>query len=121
MQDTSVMPPNSVFIVILDEFLVARDIEMIIGDLKPDARVVFSRGLDDAAVRALQGRVEAAFVQRDAAVFLASAMGKRVVGDGGRLIFVGQERNEAPEGVAVLPFPFAREDVARLLAGETQA
>ncbi len=109
-----------IFIVILDEVLVAQDIELIIGDVRPDAKVVRARTLEDGIAIVPAGRVEAAFVQRDAARFLASAIGRRVAGDGGQLVLVGHEPALAAKGVAVLPFPFARENVTALLAETCQ-
>jgi hypothetical protein len=119
MQEAGNMPAPPIFILILDEVLVARDIELIIGDVRSDAKVVVARTLEDGAAIVPPGRVEAAFVQRDAARFLASAIGRRVSGDGGRVVLVGQEPSEAMDGVSVLPFPFARDDVAALLADAT--
>jgi hypothetical protein len=116
MPEATSAPTSPIYIIILDEVLVARDIEFTIGDVRPDATVVVARTNEDGEAILPLGRVEAAFVQRDAARFLASAIGQRVSGDGGRLVLVGQEPSAATDGVLVLPYPFAREDVAALLA-----
>ena len=108
---------SPIFVVVLDEVLVATDIELIIGDLRPDARIVVARSVERAADDTPDGRIEAAFVQGDATRFLASTIGQRVARDGGQVILVGREPSEATEGVSVLPFPFVRDDVAALLAG----
>lgn len=114
MTETQFLPP-CVFIVILDEVLVAKDIAMIIDDLRPGSRVVIARTLAEAADTAPDGRIEAAFVQRDVQHFADSAIGRRVARDGARVVLVGHEPSAAVDGVSVLPFPFAAETVASLL------
>jgi ssDNA-binding replication factor A large subunit len=115
------VPPPPVFVLVLDEVLVATDIALIIGDSRPDARIVVARSIEKAADDTPHGRIEAAFVQCDAARFLASTIGRRVAGDGGRVILVGRELSEATTGVSALPFPFVREDVAAVLEGMVRA
>jgi hypothetical protein len=119
MHDAGSLPP--IFVVVLDEVLVARDIELIIGDVRPDARIVVARTLVDAETKLPEGRIEAAFVQRDAVRFFASALGNRVACDGGRLILVEQVLQAAVDRVSVLSFPFSREDVEQLVLRETRA
>jgi hypothetical protein len=119
MQNSGTMPP--IFVIVLDEVVVARDIELIIGDVRPDARIVVARTLSDAETHLPYGRIEAAFVQRDAVRFFASALGDRVAKDGGRLVLVEQVFDAATDGVSVLSFPFSREDVELLVLHEPQA
>jgi hypothetical protein len=107
--------PLPVFVLVLDEVLVSADIALIIGDLRPDAHIVVARTLEEAD-ETPDGRIEAAFVQSHETGFLASTIGRRVKHDGGRVILVGREPSEASAEVAVLPFPFVREDVAALVA-----
>jgi hypothetical protein len=111
---------SPIFVVVMDEILVATDIELIIGDLRPDARIVVSRSVERAADDTPDGRIEAAFVQSDAARFLTSTIGQRVVRDGALVILVGREPGEESAGISVLPFPFVRDDVAALLGGVMQ-
>ena len=109
------MLASPVFILLLNEVLVATDIAMIIEDLRPDARVVVARSNENAAEDVQGGRIEVAFVQCDAAQLSMSPLGQRLSRDGSRLIFVGREQSDVPDGVRVLPFPFKRADVAALL------
>jgi hypothetical protein len=116
MQNAGKMQPLPVFVVIMDEVLIARDIEMIISDMTPDAAFVIARSLSEAVARAPFGPITAAFVQGDLARFKVSPIGARMSDDGGVVILVGQEPGWAPDGVAVLPFPFTRGDVAALIS-----
>ena len=114
MQDIALKPH---FIVSVDEMLVARDIEMSIADLRPDAQIIVARTLAEVAAQLPQeGRVEAAFVQCDAARFLASGAGQRLIADGGRLVLVGQGVETATAGMQTLPQPFAHADIQGVLA-----
>jgi hypothetical protein len=114
MQDALDAPPP-VFVVILDEVLVARDIGLIIGDLWPHARVVIARSPEQAAGLVPDGPIHAAFVQRQARQFAGSALGQRMTRDGGLVVVVGQEPAEGAEAVTALPIPFAGADVAAVL------
>jgi hypothetical protein len=116
-----VMRPLPIFIVILDEVLVAQDIEMIISDIAPDAAVVVARTFNDPNVRVPEGRIVAAFVQGDLAQFKASTIGAQVMADGARLVLVGQEPAASPQGVVILPYPFAAGDVGNLVNCVAQA
>jgi hypothetical protein len=105
------------FIIVLDEILVARDIEMLIGELWPDARVLVARTLIEAEAEAPEGRLVAVFVQREAAQLPATALGQRLARDGGRLVRVGWEGDVVEDGVSILRLPFELKDVEALLAG----
>lgn len=117
MQDNNASSPRRIFIVTLDDFLVARDIEMMIHDMRPEVQVVVARSFDDALFHAADARIETAFVQCDAARVLASPLGARVLRDGGHIVLVGQEPAEVSDGLSVLPFPFGQKDIALLFAG----
>ena len=105
-----------VFVVVLREWLVARDIEMIIRGIATEARVILARTLDEALAAIPPGRIKAAFVQADAHDFARSDLGLRVAKDGGRTVLVGVDPVKGlPEGWAELPFPFAEQDVSALL------
>lgn len=109
--------PEPVFVVVLREFLVARDIEMIIRDIVVEARVILARTLDEALAAMPQGRIKAAFVQVEAQDFAQSELCRRVATDGGRTVLVGtNEATGLPAGWVELPFPFAQSDVSAVLA-----
>jgi hypothetical protein len=118
MKKVELREPRALFVVVLREVLVGRDIEMIIRDSCPDAQVLVTPNLHDAEVSLPAGRIRAVFVQSNAAAILASPVGKRVANDRGMVVLVGQEMTPAlPDGWTALPFPFAGDDVARLLGG----
>lgn len=118
MQTLNANSPQAVVVVILREFLVARDIEMIIRNCWAEARVILARTLDEAAAAVPTGRIKAAFVQMDAEDFAASDLSRRVASDGGQTVLVGLEAAELlPQGWAALPFPFADRHVTDLLTG----
>ncbi|TAG13245.1 MAG: hypothetical protein EAZ40_14970 [Rhodobacterales bacterium] len=117
MQNLSNRSSDPLFVVVLREFLVARDIEMIIRGMAAEARIILARTLDEAIAAMPQGRIRAAFVQIDPQDFARSSLGQRVETDGGRPVLVGVEPGDrVPKGWAELPFPFAESDVAALLA-----
>jgi hypothetical protein len=103
------------FIVVLDEVLVARDIELIIRDTHADTKVIVARSLD--ALKDLpDGQIGAAFVQAEADQVAKSEIYKRVQGDGGRIILVGHDSDQGADDFLVLPLPFVQANVAALLA-----
>jgi hypothetical protein len=116
MQDAQ-YPPPPLYIVVMEEVLVARDIEMMIRDLRPDATVIVAQSLGAVEAELPDTNITAAFLQADPPRILVSAVGQRLLRDGGQTILVGHEPGEAAEGALVLPFPFARGDVVALLAG----
>lgn len=118
MKEVVVREPQALFVVVLREVLVGRDIEMIIRDSCPDAHVLVTPNLRDAEVALPEGRIRAVFVQSEAAAILASSVGQRVANDRGLVVLVGQDEIPAlPEGWKALPFPFAGHEVADLLHG----
>ncbi len=111
--------PEPVFVIVVREWLVAQDIEMIIRGIASEALVVLARSLDEAVAAMPLGRIKAAFVQADVEVFVESDLGRRVANDGGRTVLVGVDAvNGLPDGWAELPFPFAESDVSALLIAE---
>ena len=117
MLASEAMDAPAIIVVVLQEVLVARDIEMIVRDLRPTARVLLAKTLPEAVNGLPKGRIEVAFVQVDAATIAASPFGRRVAADGGRVVVVCEERNRRlPQGWKALPFPFASADVASLLS-----
>jgi hypothetical protein len=117
MQNPCNRSPDPVFVVVVREILVARDIEMIIREVVAGASVILAPGLEMAAEALPPGRIEAAFVQTDPQDLSRSALAQRIATDGGRMVLVGIEPDiRLPEGWARLPFPFSESDVAALLA-----
>ena len=118
MQACDIMDPPAIIVVILQETLVARDIEMIVRNARPGVRILVARTLREAWDTLPQGRVEVAFVQVDAETIAASTLARRVAADGGLLVVLSEEKSrKLPLGWKALPFPFATADVASLLAG----
>ncbi len=119
MRNTCEGTPDPVFVVVLREWLIARDIEMIIRGIATEARIILARTLDEAVAAMPQGRIKAAFVQADAHDFARSDLGRRVATDGGRTVLVGVDPVKGlPEGWAELPYPFAERDVSALLVAD---
>ncbi len=119
MQNVEVDKPPAIFLVVMREVLIARDIEMIIRDLRIEAQVVLTRTLDEATAAVPAGRIEAAFVQMDVGDFVSTELSRRVATDGGRTVLVGLEATTVlPDGWSALPFPFSGDDVTSLLTGE---
>jgi hypothetical protein len=116
MQNVEIDTPPAVFVVVMREALIARDIEMIIRDLRTEARVVLARTPDEATAAVPAGRIAAAFVQMDVGDFVSTELSRRVASDGGRTVLVGLEATTAlPVGWSALPFPFSGDDVTSLL------
>jgi hypothetical protein len=110
----------AIIVVVLQELLVARDIEMIVRDARPGARVLVAQTLHEAVDSLPQGRIALAFVQVDAATIAASSLGHRVAADGGRVVVLCEEMTRRlPQGWKALPFPFVSADVASLLASHS--
>ena len=118
MQNVEVEKPLGVFVVVVREVLIARDIEMSIRDLWAEAQIVPARTAQDALAAVPAGPIKAAFVEMDVTEFGSTELGRRVAADGGRTVLVGHEATTAlPEGWTALPFPFSGEDVTALLTG----
>ncbi len=116
MQASDPIDPPAIIVVVMQEVLVARDIEMIVRDVRPGARVLVAQTLHEAVDALPQGRIEVAFVQVDAAIIAASTLGRRVAADGGRVVLLSEEKGRRlPEGWKTLPYPFASADVASVL------
>jgi hypothetical protein len=105
-----------IFVIVLDEVLVAHDISQVIRDLYADATIIFARPLD-ANLPLPDGPIMAAFVQDQVPMVFHSDLGKRLRRDGGRLVVVGHDADKPTEDFLVLPVPFTQRDVAALLAG----
>jgi hypothetical protein len=105
----------AVFVLVLREYLVARDIEMIIRGLWADALVMIAGTLDEAMANLPDGKIVAAFVQEEAAAVADSDLDRKVSEDGGQTVLVGLEPGEMlPRGWAKLSFPFVEKDVQDL-------
>lgn len=117
MQASDIKDLPAIIVVILQEVLVARDIEMIVRDFRPGARILLAQTLREAVDALPMGRIEFAFLQVDAATIAASTLGRRVDADGGKVVVLCEERGPSlPAGWTAMPFPFASDDVASLLA-----
>ncbi len=112
--------PPAIIVVVLQEMLVARDIEMIVRDARPSARVLVAQTLHEAVDGLPKGRIEVAFVQVDSATIAASSLGCRIAADGGTVVVLCEEMTgRLPQGWKALPYPFASADVASLLAAQS--
>ena len=120
MQHSDPKDYPAIIVVILNEVLIARDIETIVRGVRPGARVLLAQTLHEAADSLPRGRIELAFVQVDSAVIAASTLGQRVAADGGRVVVLcADEGRQLPQGWTALPYPFASADVASLLAAQS--
>lgn len=117
MQNVEIREPLPIFVVVVPQVLIGRDIEMMIRDLRPDARVILAFSLPEAAAALPVGRIDTLFVQMNADIVAASDLGKRVEADGGKTVLVGVDADVAvPHGWSALPFPFANDHLTSLLA-----
>lgn len=122
MQTVETETPAAIIVVVLREVLVAQDIEAILRDAMPQARVILATTLDEAIAALFEmpsaARVAAAFVQLDPAEVAKSDLGKRVAADGGRMVLLAPETPETlPLGWSGMAFPFAETDVVAQLSG----
>jgi len=118
MLELEVCEPTAIFVVVVKEVLVARDIQMIVQELRPDAHVLLAPTLREAADALPPGRIEVVFAQTDGAAVAKSGLSPRVVADKARVVLVGEEEAPGlPEGWSALPFPFFGESIASLLSG----
>jgi hypothetical protein len=116
MQTMEIYNIQAIFVIVVREALVARDIEMAIRDWRPDARVVVAFDLPDAAAAVPMGRIDTLFVQVDASTVVASDLGQRVALDGGTTVLVGPDADDVvPEGWSALPFPFNNDHLTSVL------
>jgi hypothetical protein len=108
----------AIYVVVMREALIARDIEMIIRDFDPSAYVAVAATLHEVNASLPHGRIMMSFVQMGAADIAVSPLGQRVAADGGRMVLVGIDATDPlPERCSVLRFPFTGQDVETLLAG----
>jgi hypothetical protein len=109
-------PLPDTFLIILNEVLVAKDIELTISDMRPEARMVVARSMSEVDLAEIGGELAAAFVRHDLSNADRLRIAERLQRDGGLLVFVGQEVAPVPAGESVLPYPFSRDDVTNLLS-----
>lgn len=118
MQICDIKAHPAIVVVIQQEVLIGNDIETIVRDVWPEARVVLAKNLQAAVDNLPPGRIEVALVQVEPATIAASTLGRRVAADGGRVVVLCEEKGgRLPEGWKALPYPFASTDLATLLAG----
>lgn len=118
MQIRDIKAQPAIVIVIQQDVLVGNDIEIIVRDVLPEARIVLAKNLHDAVDNLPQGRIEVALVQVAPATIAASPLGRRVANDGGRVVVLCEEKGgRLPQGWKALPYPFASADLAKLLVG----
>lgn len=118
MQICDIKAHPAIVVVIQQEVLIGHDIETIVRDVWPEARVVLAKTLHDAVDNLPQGRIEVALVQVEPATIAASTLGRRVAADGGRVVVLCEEMaGPLPQGWKALPYPFASADLAKLLVG----
>ena len=117
MQICDIKAHPAIVVVIQQEVLVGNDIEVIVRDVLPKARIVLAKTLHDALDNLPEGRIEVALVQVDPAKVAASTLGQRVAADGGRVVVLcAEESGRLPQGWKALPYPFASADLANLLS-----
>ena len=107
-----------IVVIMLREALIARDIELIVQDLRPDAPVVVARTIVEVtAPLSPRDVIDIAFVDELKWAITPSDFAQRVATDRGILVLVGHEPEVVPQrpDLALLQFPFTREDVEKLV------
>ncbi len=123
MQTVGNSTDGKLFVLVLHEDLVARDIELTIGDLYPGARVLVARSVNEAEATVPPGQIAAAFVQQDPDAIARTNLVRRVQADQGRIVLVGYEpkTDQTIPGWSVLPLPFSQDHVTAVLIGAIAA
>ena len=110
---------SRIIVVVMREVLIARDIELIIGDVRPEVVVVTAQTIAEAASKIPQGAVvETVFVSMHQAARHRSDLGAMIKAHNGRVVLLDDEiADQASPPWSVLPFPFTRDHVlAHLIA-----
>lgn len=109
---------SAIFVLVLDEALVALDIAYMITDFLPKAVIIQGRSLEQAAAKIPAGRLSGLFVQRDACSLADAPIVARAVADGAELVLVSSDTPKClPDGWRNLAMPFAHEDVMQIIDG----
>lgn len=109
---------RNIVVIMMREALIARDIELIVQDMRPNAAIIVARSLAEVTARLYRGDlIDIAFVDELRSAIGPSDFAQRVAMDRGTVVLVGHEPGATPQrpNWALLPFPFAREDVEKLL------
>lgn len=114
------LPPSRVFLVLLPEVVVARDLAETLAELTPGARVVVARTVAEAGVAL--SRIPAltcAFVALGLEQLRASGLESSILALGGRIVLVGAEPGAeiAASGHVALDLPFDASAVGLVLRG----
>lgn len=109
------MAGEKVFVIVVREALVGRDLADTIAETHPRARMVLADTLAAAlvAVQPLEA-VDLAFIAAEPAVFEASALAEALAARGAEVVLMGVTN---PQGVRwrILAFPFSTADVRRFI------
>jgi len=107
-----------IVVIMLREALIARDIELIVQDLRPNAPAVVARNVEEVTARLFRGDViDIAFVDELLSAIGPSDFAQRIATDRGTVVLVGHEPGAVPQrpNLTLLQFPFTREDVEKLV------
>lgn len=107
------------FVVVLEDFVVARDLAQIAAEYSPGCDVVIATTPAEAiAALATVGRVSAAFVAADPATFDGSALQAALASRNGRVLLIGEAAEMAGRGAdwVALVRPFTAATVKNALA-----
>lgn len=122
MDDTDSMN-GEVYVLMLRDFVVLKDLEDTVRDYAP-AAIVLTASECDQALALIEGldRISIAFVEAGAEAVAAARIDALVAARGGRIVLLGDDAEdewEAGNQTSVLPIllrPFSSQTVERLLA-----
>jgi len=119
MQDLQTESARRAVVILLSQALVARDIELMVGDMRPEATVIVAWTMLELT-NALSPRVliDVAFVDDISAAKALSDTTKLAHRDGRRVVLVGHDMGPIPQRKdwVLLPYPFTNHDVEKVLS-----
>jgi len=121
MQDLQAESARRAVVILLSQALVARDIELMVGEMRPEAMVVVARTMRELSDALLPHvLIDVAFVDEVSAAEVLSDTTKVAHRDGLRMVLVGHDTGAIPQRQdwVLLPHPFTNHDVAKVLSCE---
>ena len=118
MQKLQAGPTQRAVVIVVDQALIARDIELIVKEMRPDVTVIVARNVSEIATALTPDiQIELAFVDA-IAVAMALSGGNSAHWTGSRVVLIGHDQDAVPKqnDWALLPYPFTNRDVQNLLA-----
>ncbi len=109
-------------VVVAKEFIIASDLESMIAEHVPDARIIVARTLAEASdLLPPDVAVDIAFVDTEPETFHRSSLSRRMASTRAYTVFLGRSWGnwKVPQNAnwAVLDYPFRREDLRHVILG----